>query len=340
MPESAGTGSTRGRVTIGHVAAMAGVSPTTVSHVFSGKRLVGAATRERVEEAVRALDYRPSNVARNLRTRRSHMVAVIVPDLTNHFYSVLTRGLADSVDAVGYGTYVCNTDALLDREHKFVQDVLDRGVDGVVIAPVDAAPGALSRSIHLGTPVVCLGDRIDLPEVDRVIADDENGSRAATAHLLAAGATRVAMIRGPSGAGTSRISGYRRAVEEAGGTFVPELAVDGRWTRQGGREAMARLMDLEPRPDGVFCANDLMAIGAMDTARSLGLRIPDDVALAGFDDVEAASLVTPALTTVENPAYATGCEAARLLLSRMRGEYDGERRTVVLDCTLVERESG
>ena len=119
------------RVTITHVAAVAGVSPTTVSHVLSGKRLVAEETRGAVYDAIRRLGYRPNHVARSLRTRRSHMIAAVVPDITNTFYSMLTRGLADTLDREGYGTYVCNTDGLVERENTFLEDVLDRGVDGL-----------------------------------------------------------------------------------------------------------------------------------------------------------------------------------------------------------------
>jgi len=327
------------RVTIADVAGHAGVSPTTVSHVLSGKRLVGAATRERVEHAVRALGYRPNMVARNLRTQRTQDIAVIVPDITNSFYAVLTRGLADAVDAAGYGTYVCNTDANFDRERKFLEDVLDRGVDGVVLASVDVSQEHLSEPARYGTPIVCLGDSLEFPAVDRVMPDDEDGSRTATAHLVSRGASRIAMVTGPPGAGLARIRGYRLALETAGRTFDPDLVREGGWTRHGGREAMRALMSAPQPPDAVFCANDLMAIGAMDVVHELGLRVPDDVALVGFDDVEAATLVTPTLTTVTNPAYDAGRYAGKLLVERMSGSYADGRRTVVLPCHLVKRES-
>jgi len=327
------------RVTIADVAGHAGVSPTTVSHVLSGKRLVGAATRDRVERAVRELGYRPNMVARNLRTRRTQVIAVIVPDITNPFYAVLTRGLADAVDTAGYGTYVCNTDARFEREQKFLEDVLDRGVDGVVLASVDVSQEHLDEPARYGTPVVCLGDSHDFPAVDRVVPDDEDGSRSATAHLVSRGASRIAMITGPPGAGVARVRGYRHALESAGRPFDPELVREGGWTRQGGRDAMRALMSEDPHPDAVFCANDLMAIGAMDVVHELGLSVPDDVALVGFDDVDAATLVTPTLTTVTNPAYDAGRYAGKLLVERMSGDYTDGRRTVVLPCRLIKRQS-
>jgi LacI family transcriptional regulator len=147
------------------------------------------------------------------------------------------------------------------------------------------------------------------------------------------------MIQGPPHTGVARLEGYASALAEAGRSLEERYTVRGDWTRRGGHSAMHQLMRTDPRPDAVFCANDLMAIGALDAARELGLSIPRDVALVGFDDVDAAALVSPALTTVGNPSYQTGYSAGELLLSRLRGEYDGPRRTVVLPCPLIRRES-
>ncbi len=335
-PAEAATGL---RVTIAQVAAAAGVSPTTVSHVLTGRRRVGSTTRERVEGAVRQLGYRPNIVARNLRTKQSHMIAIIVPDITNPFYTVLARGLADRVEGDGYATYVCNTDATAHRERKFIQDVVDRGVDGLAMASVDGASTEIVAPVRSGTPIVCLGDSVDHPEVDRVTPDDEGGSRAATLHLLGTGAQRVAMIQGAAGSGLSRVQGYRRALTEAGRTFDAAMVRDGQWTRAGGRDAMRSLLAVDPAPDAVFCANDLMAIGAMDAIREHGLTIPRDLRLVGFDDVDAAAMVTPTLTTVRNPSYDAGGAAGDLLLSRILGRHTAARRTVVLPCRLVVRES-
>jgi LacI family transcriptional regulator len=329
------------RVTINHVAALAGVSPTTVSHVLSGKRLVAEETRGTVHEAIRQLGYRPNHVARSLRTRRSQMIAVVVPDVTNTFYSVLTRGLADTLDGEGYRSYVCNTDGLLDREAKFLEDVLDRGADGIVLAAVDAASAGALKPADMGVPVVCVGERLDHPRVDVVTVDEEHGSYEVTRHLLTRTPERVAMIQGPSASGATRIAGFTRAVADAGRTLDPTLMVTGDWTRRGGYDAMAQLLrcQSQARPDAVFCANDLMAIGAIDALRETGLDVPDDVAVAGFDDVDAATIVHPPLTTVVNPSYDIGAKAGELLISRLSGEYDGAGREIGLPCPLVVRQS-
>jgi LacI family transcriptional regulator len=327
------------RVTISHVARRAGVSPTTVSHVLSGKRLVGAATRDTVLEAIRELGYRPNHVARNLRTRRSHMIAVVVPDITNPFYAVLTRGLADAVDAAGYGAYVCNTDGQQERERKFLQDVMDRGVDGIVFASGETASQVTLHPTGDTTPIICIGEQLDHPVCDAVIPDDERGSREAGAFLAARGYRRIAMIQGPPRYGAPRTAGFRAAMQEAGRRVPARLMVRGDWTRRGGYEAMRSLMALADPPDAVFCANDLMAIGALDVAHELGLEVPGDLAVVGFDDVDAATFITPRLTTVRNPSYEAGRTAGDLLLSRTTGRYTGAGRTVVLPCPLIERSS-
>ena len=337
MAGSSGTSPDHPRVTITEVAELAGVSVTTVSHVLSGKRLVAARTRETVHEAIRTLGYRPNHTARSLRTRQSNMIAVVVPDITNPFFSVLTRGLADVVYDAGYGTYVCNTDGAPDRETAFLEDIVDRGADGLVMASVDGASGGARIPADLGVPVVCIGEALDHPLIDVVAPDDGVGSYTVVSRLVQRPVRRVAMIEGPLAA--SRTDGFTRAVRDAGLVVDPALVVMGDWTRRGGYDGMRRLLAEPERPDAVFCANDLMAIGALDALREAGLSVPDDVAVAGFDDVDAATIVTPPLTTVVNPAYDTGVAAGRLLLSRLTQEYVGAGRRVEVPCPLVVRES-
>lgn len=329
----------RTRVTIKQVAEHAGVSETTVSHVLSGNRPVAESTQERVRRAVQEVGYRPSSVARSLRSRRSMTVSLIIPDLINPFYTVLARGLADALDADGYRVIVCNTDGLRDREQDFIDDALDRHVDGIAMTSYHLATSEVQRVIDLDVPIVCMGESIDHPSVDRVITDGEQGAWDATRHLLSRGATRIAMIAGSKDLNNDRISGYRSALRSVGQRVSRKLVAYGDWTRDGGREAMHELIKVDPTIDAVFCGNDLMAIGAMDALSELGRSIPDDVALVGFDDIEAASLVRPALTTIANPAYDSGRAAGQVLLKRMRGERTGARTITVLPCSLRVRES-
>lgn len=326
------------RTTIAEVAEKAGVSRTTVSHVLSGNRPVAASTRDRVERTIDELGFRPNGLARSLRIKRSDTVALIIPDITNPYYPVLARGLDDAMSG-RYRTYICNTDAVRERELEFVADVSDRHVDGIVIVAFQIGVTDLRHILDLGMPVVSLGGTVEDRRVDVVLTDDEHGAFEATHHLLHRGHRRVGMIRGAAGTDVQRFTGYRRALEMKGIPLDPELTAIGDWTRAGGSRAARTLLAAPDPPSALFSANDLMAIGALDAAREAGLSLPEDLALVGYDDIEAAALVSPPLTTVVNPAYEAGRAAGRLLADRMTKGYTGERREVVLHSRLVERGS-
>ena len=329
------------RPTIGDVAERAGVSKTTVSHVLSGRRPVARTTRERVERSIRDLGYRPDGLARSLRTQRTHLVALLIPDITNPFYPVLARGLDSGMDESGYHVVICNTDSDPERGLQFVTEVYDRRVDGIVLDSFAMSVEQLrQRTGGPALPVVWIGaDFADQPGIDIVRSDDEQGAFDATTHLIRRGCRRVAMIDGAPGGGAPRNDGLRRALAAAGMAPGGATVSHGGWTREGGARAMAGLLEGTPRPDGVFCANDLMAIGALDVLRERGVAVPDEVAVVGFDDIDAAAIVTPSLTSVVNPAFETGRIAGALLLERMTGAYTGPQRAVTLPCRLVARAS-
>jgi LacI family transcriptional regulator len=214
----------------------------------------------------------------------------------------------------------------------------DRRVDGIVLDSFAVGVRQLRDVTGPDLPVVWIGaERADHPGIDIVRSDDEQGAFDATTHMLRRGRTRVAMIDGRPGSGTPRNDGYRRALADAGLPDASTTIRHGGWTREGGANAMSLLLDEDPRPDGVFCANDLMAIGALDALHARGCRVPDDVAVVGFDDIDAAAMISPALTSVVNPAFDTGRTAAALLMERITGAYGGPQRTVTLPCRLVER---
>jgi LacI family transcriptional regulator len=326
------------RITIADVARQAGVSKTTVSHVLSRKRPVSLATTARVEEAIRSLGYRPDGMARSLRTRSSQMVALIIPDITNPYYPVLARGLEDGLGGTTYRSLICNTDRHPERELQFIEDVCDRGVDGIVLDSFTLSGERLAEVVPDNVSLVRIGTTvIEDPGFDTVHADDERGAFDAVIHLIRRPSRRVAMIQGPPGAGGRRNEGYLRALRSSGIEMDPRLVLSGQWTRHGGAVAMRRLLALPDPPQAVFCANDLMAFGVLDAAWEAGLDIPGDLAVAGFDDIEAAAMTHPPLTTVSNPAYETGLLAGILLKERMLGSYQSEPRTVTLPCRLIRR---
>ncbi len=327
-------------MTIADVASRAGVSKTTVSHVISGNRPVATGTRSRVERAIAELGYRPDGIARSLRTRRTHMVALIIPDITNPFYPALARGLEHAMDGAGYRALICSSDGDPERELDYLAEVCDRRVDGIVLDSFRLTVDDVHAITGGHVPVVWIGDTPRAhPGFDSVRPDDERGAFEATTHLIERGHRAIAMIDGPVGSGTSRRTGYLRALSHAGLEPVPRHPVRGDWTRAEGAALVPRLLSASPRPTAVFCSNDRTAMGVIDAAHASGLAIPHDLAVVGFDDIEEAAMTTPPLTTVSNPATETGRTAGALLGDRMAGAFRGPARAVTLPASLVVRAS-
>lgn len=304
-------------VTIAEVGERAGVSPTTVSHVLSGNRPVSDATRERVQQAIAELGFRPNGVARSLRMQRTLLVALVIPDITNPFYPVMARGVQDALAPSDYHVVVCNTDGRLDLEQAFLDDVAERRLSGVILRAFHADLSDAGDVLGLGIPIVALGRCFDHPLADCVVTDDAAGARAVVDHLVVQGHRRIGFVGAAGDTGAARESGFRGALAAAGVEIDERSVAHGDWTQGGGAEAMRRIDDRGGAPTALFCANDLMALGAIEHLRETGRSVPGDVAVAGYDDIDAAALVTPALTTVRNPAYEIGKTCAALLLERL-----------------------
>ncbi|GAA1851753.1 LacI family DNA-binding transcriptional regulator [Asanoa iriomotensis] len=328
------------RPRIGQVAELAGVSATTVSHALNGRRPVSAETRQRIMDAIAELGYRPNVVARGLRAGRSLTIGLVIPDITNPFYPVLARGVQDVLGPAGYDEIITNTNGVRDLERAALDKMISRQVDGVAFAVFHTHADDLRPVIDARIPVVRLGGRQSLPGVDLVHSDDEGGARAAVEYLIHSGYQRIAFICGPAAEGPAaeRVAGYRAALAEAGLGAARNMVVHTDFSRAGGAHGVEKLIRQRKRPDAVLCANDMMAIGALDAARERGLRVPEDLAVMGFDDIDAASLVTPGLTTIANPAREIGMACARLLLDRIDGA-EGPAREIVIPTRLVRRQS-
>ncbi|GII29045.1 substrate-binding domain-containing protein [Planotetraspora mira] len=328
------------RPSITRVAELAGVSATTVSHTLNGRRPVAESTRRRVLDAIERLGYRPNVLARGLRTSRSQTIGLVIPDITNPFYPALARGLQDVLGPAGYDEIISNTDGDRDLERAAIEQMIARQVDGLAFAVFHTHAEDLLPAIEAGIPVVRLGGRLVQEGVDVVHSDDEGGAAEATRYLLARGYRRIGFVCGPQAEGPAaeRVAGYRAALAEAGAPADPRLVVHTHFSRAGGQEGAAVLLDLSEPPDAVLCANDIMAIGALETAALRGLRVPDDLAVMGFDDIEAAGLISPGLTTMANPAREIGQACARLLLDRLSGRAEGYRE-VVIPARFVRRQS-
>ncbi|MFB9680219.1 substrate-binding domain-containing protein [Streptosporangium vulgare] len=329
------------RPSITRVARLAGVSATTVSHALNGRRPVADETRRRVLAAIDQLGYRPNVLARGLRTSRSQTIGLIIPDITNPFYPALARGLQDVLGPAGYDEIISNTDGDRELERAAIDQMIARQVDGLAFAVFHTHAEDLLPVIGAGIPVVRLGGRLAQAGVDVVHSDDEGGAAEATRYLLERGYRRIGFVCGPhaEGPAAERVAGYRSALLAAGADADPRLVAHTHFSRAGGSSGTARLLDLPEPPDAVLCANDIMAIGALDTAEERGLRVPADLAVMGFDDIEAASLVSPGLTTMANPAREIGQACARRLLERLRGGTAELSAETVIPARLVRRRS-
>lgn len=330
-----------GRVTIEDVAVRAGVSVTTVSHVFSGHRPVRASTREHVERVARELGYRPNALATSLRVQRTNTAMIVIPDITNPFYPSLARGVQDVLRSRDYHTILGNTDATEHEERAFLEAAGSGRVDGLVFMGFHVAAAELEPLAEAGIAVVNLGYGDTSGRIDTVRSDDRAAAAEAVAYLLRSSPEGVGLIDGDAASpvAAERLAGFLDAYRDAGQEVPDGYVVTTDFTRHGGREGMRHLLAHPRPPRAVFCANDMIALGAIETTRELGLSVPDDVAVMGCDDIDAAQIATPRLTTVRNSADAIGRACGELLLSRMTGEYTGPARTIVVPHTLVVRES-
>jgi len=331
-------------VTIADVARLAGVSKTTVSHAISGKRPVAPATRERITQIIAELGFRPNALARSLRMQRTQTIALIIPDITDPYYPALARGLQDTLASYGYYAILCNTDGEWHQEHEFIVNAIQRQVDGIILSSSYTSHENVRQLVEHSVAFVSIGPNTCHPDTDHITTDDQTGAMNATRYLLQQGHQRIGFIGGSPKQphASARLAGYCKALEEAHIPIDEALIVEGDFKRTGGQQAFCTLIqqfDAKTRPTAVFCANDLMAIGALDVARQLGMKIPYDMAIIGYDDITAASLVTPALTTIQPHTYDAGKVAGQLLMERITGIYEGPGRQVAMPHQLIQRES-
>ncbi len=326
-------------VTIRDVARRAGVGVATVSRVLNGTGYVKAETRERVLAAAAELGYVPSQLARGLVRRLSGTVGLVVPDITNPFFPLITRGVEDAASEAEYTVFLCNSDNDPALEANDVQKLRERRVDGVIFVGTTERRELVDRLLADGIPVVVMDRQLDHTEVDTVLVDNLAGARAACRHLIELGHRRIAHAAGHQSTrtGQDRCQGYRVALEEAGLAYDPACVVWGDFTYESGYRAGQVLLGRSPRPTAVFAGNDLIALGVIRAAEEAGLAVPDDLSVVGFDDIQMAALVRPGLTTVRQPAREMGRMAMVMLLERIRGEAAGPGRRQVYRPELIVR---
>lgn len=334
--------------TIKDVAALAGVSFTTVSHVLNDTRPVSADARRRVLAAVDEIGYLPSAVARSLRKSETKIVGVLVPNVQNPFFAELVCGVEESCRLAGYSVFLCNSDNDPKRQQQYMRTLLEKRVDGLLLSSA-GDDEALARIFKLASvPSVTVDRLVPGARADRVSVHNQQGAYNAVRHLLELGHRRIACISGPAEfeVARERIEGWRRALHEAGITPDDSWVIESDFSSPGGYEAARRLLVAQaspaagaPRPfSGIFASNDMMAIGALRAAAELGLRVPQQLSVVGFDDIELSRYVFPALTTVGCSIKELGHEAGRVLIERIENPA-AALKDVLLTPRLVVRES-
>jgi LacI family transcriptional regulator len=327
------------RPTIIDVARLAGVSKATAARVVNGDHtLVRPETREKVLHAATQLGYERNAVAGSLRTDQTKIVALSIPDITNPFWPEVARGVQDGLERLGYATVTVNTDWNAEREQHYLGLVRRNRLDGLIINPALISNDALKR---LHVPVVILGSGKYYPDFDSVGSATEDAVAESLLYLLELGHQRIGLCAGRSRSNTerSRYYGYITFHARHGIPLEENLIIETEFSEQAGYEAMMRLMQSSKPPTAVFAANDILAIGALKAAQALGCRVPEDVSIMGMDDIYAASITSPALTTVAKPKYEIGQRAAEMLVARLTDEQPHAPQHLKLPCTLVKRGS-
>ncbi|MEN3185602.1 MAG: LacI family DNA-binding transcriptional regulator [Atribacterota bacterium] len=327
--------------TIYDIARIVGVSPATVSRALSGSNRIKEETRRKILETAEKLNYTPNYLARGLKKKKTDTIALVISDVTNPFFTNLARGVEDTASRSGFNTIFCNTDEDPEKERTYIDLMLKKMVDGLVVSSCGNGKTLLTLK-ERGIPVVLVDRRLKRFSWDCVVGDSEGGAYLLVRHLLEVHHLKeIAMFAGPLQISTSveRVEGYKRALAEFGIPFRPELLLVGRYKEDFGYQMTRSFLELRKLPQAIFAGNNFIAMGVVRAARESGIRIPEDLALVTFDDLELASVLVPFFTVARQPAYTMGSLATQFLLERIGGEKIRERREVVLKPEVIIRHS-
>jgi LacI family transcriptional regulator len=328
--------------TIVEVAKRAGVSIATVSNVIRGTRRVSAKLTERVQAAIRELNYSPNEIARSLKVRQTRMLAMVLPDITNPFFPEIIRGAEDTAFERGYFLMTANTDEQIGRERRIVAALRSYRVDGVLLASASGTDTShLKSTIDAGVALVCLDRTVPGVKTDAVLLDNVRGARECVRHMIQKGHRRIAIITGPLDVqtGRERLRGYEEALREADIPTDQGRILEGDFRHDSGYRLGRQIIEQAIRPTAIFVCNGVMTLGVLKAFEELNIRCPKDIALATFDDLAVDSPFHPHLTTVVQPSYEMGARAASILIDRIEGHISREPTTVRVAPTLIIRES-
>jgi LacI family transcriptional regulator len=329
-------------IRIADVAALAGVSPATVSRVLNEAPSVGPMLRDRVHEAVASLRYRPDRIAQSLRRGGTTTLGLIISDVQNPFFTALVRGVESVAGSRDMLVMLCNADGDPTRERRYGDTLIAEKVAGVVIASADPNGGTVDALVDAGVPVVVVDRQSGQAPLDTVFVDNRAGAQTAAEYLISLGHRHIGVINGPLefSVARERLEGFDAGLRAAGVKLDPELVRAADFRQASGHAAMTALLhSAGDRLDAVFVAGDLMTLGAYAALNQAGLRIPDDVSVLGFDDMPWAAALNPPLTTIAQPVTLMGQTAASLLIERIQGNVEVEPRHILLEAELIVRGS-
>lgn len=326
------------------VAKRSGFSVGTASAVINNNPWVSEETRRRVLKAIKELNYQPNQLARNLRTQKTNTIGVIVPDITNPFFPQIIRSIDALARQYGYLIILCDSNENYQIGIETFKVLLQKKVDGIILIGGIVPKEELVKFLSDKHPLIVVIERdYEIPDIATVIVDAVKGGYTATKHFLSLGYSHVGIITGPlddefSHGSFGRYKGYQMALEEYNISFNQSMVKQGDFTFDGGYRAMKQFLDDTPQVRAIFASNDLMAIGAIEAIKEQGLRIPEDIALVGYDDIPEASYISPALTTIRLPQKQLGHKAVEIILTRLLGKHDSPLKKV-LPTKLIVRQS-
>jgi len=327
-------------ITLRDVAKTAGVSISTVSRVVRGKDIVHPETKRKVMKAVKKLNYYPNTTARAMVKKQTNTIGLIISDISNPFYPPLLRGVENTINKFGYSLILCNTDENAEKEKQYLKVMLEKRVDGLIVSLASPANARFLKEFEKrNIPIVCIDRKPENMEVDTVCVDNVQGAFMAVEHLLKIGHRRIGMVSGIRGITTTegRVEGYLKALKDHG--VDKSLIVEGKSTIEGAIGAIKELLNLDFSSTALFSCNNLITLGIYIGLKKHGKKIPKDIAVVGFDDLDWAEALYPPPTVVSQPTYAIGATAAQILIQRTLKEGPKNRQNIVLKTELIVRES-
>jgi LacI family transcriptional regulator len=326
--------------TIKDVAALAGISYTTVSHVMNRTRPVSEEVRVKVEAAIAQLDYVPSAVARSLKAKATATIGLLIPNGINPYFAELARGIEDYCERNGFCVILCNSDDDSDKQRSYLRVLLEKRVDGLIVSSVGGDNGMAGGLAGVRTPMVIVDRDLEHITADLVRIDHELGAYLATSHLLELGHRHIACICGPAETSVARmrLAGYQRAMHQAGIAVPASWVVESDFTSPSGYDAAVTLLERD-RPTAIFAANDMVGFGVLRAAAERHIGVPSDLSVIGFDDIQMSRYVYPALTTVGQSILQLGERAAQMLLRRIASPGTSAIEQLIVAPSIVLRES-